>query len=89
MARDGQEALDLFASVQPDAVLLDVMMRDVDGWQILQALKTDPYTQDIPVIVCSVLAEEALATTIGADAYLRKPVTQSSLVLALTQVRLG
>ncbi len=87
--QESSAALPEIRRLQPDAVLLDVMMRDVDGWQILQALKTDPYTQDIPVIVCSVLAEEALATTIGADAYLRKPVTQSSLVLALTQVRLG
>ncbi|MGI6208107.1 MAG: response regulator [Anaerolineae bacterium] len=87
--QDSSQALGEIRRLQPDVVLLDVMMRDVDGWQILQTLKTDPETRPIPVIVCSVLGEEALAQTIGADGYLRKPITQSALVLALTQARRG
>ena len=58
----------------------------VDGWKVLQTLKADSQTRSIPVIVCSVLAEEDLARTVGADAYLRKPVTQSSLLTALTRL---
>ncbi|NPV09341.1 MAG: response regulator [Anaerolineae bacterium] len=87
--QESVQALDEIRRLRPDVVLLDVMMRDVDGWQILQTLKTDPDTRHIPVIVCSVLEEETLAHTIGADAYLRKPISQSSLVLALAQARRG
>ncbi|MGI6208867.1 MAG: response regulator [Anaerolineae bacterium] len=79
-------AFDTIARLKPDAVILDIMMRSVDGWKVLQTLKADSQTRSIPVIVCSVLAEEDLARTVGADAYLRKPVTQSSLLTALTRL---
>jgi CheY-like chemotaxis protein len=87
LVQQSVEALQCIRKLQPDIVVLDVMMRDVDGWQILQTIKTDPQTRHIPVIVCTVLAEEALARTIGAEGYLRKPVTQTDLVLALARVR--
>ena len=85
LVQESRGALEQIRELRPDAVLLDVMMREVDGWQILQSLKTDPGTRDIPVIVCSVLNEAELAHILGADAYLRKPVSQSELVLALRQ----
>ena len=85
--QESAEALTQICNIHPDAVVLDVMMRAVDGWQILQRLKADPTTRHIPVIVCSVLNEDDLARTIGADAYLRKPVSQSDLLLALAQVQ--
>jgi CheY-like chemotaxis protein len=84
---EGSRALAEITELQPDAVVLDIMMRDVDGWYILQALRTNPRTRHIPVIVCSVLDNEQLARSIGADHYLRKPVSQAELVWALAHVR--
>ncbi|MHB0874689.1 MAG: response regulator [Anaerolineae bacterium] len=84
---ESTQALNRIRDVRPGAIVLDIMMRDIDGWQLLQTLKLDPATCDIPVIVCSVLDEADLARTIGADGFLRKPVTQSQLLLALAQAR--
>jgi len=84
---DSTRAFAEILELQPDVVILDIMMRDVDGWQILQAVRTDPRTRAIPVIICSVLNSHQLASTIGADHYLRKPVSQAELVLALAHVR--
>jgi len=83
LIQDGGAALSQIAASRPDAVVLDVMMHGTDGWQILQSLKADPATASIPVIVCSVLNEQELASAIGADSYLRKPVSQLALVQAL------
>ncbi|NPV08507.1 MAG: response regulator [Anaerolineae bacterium] len=85
LIQDSATALAQIRTLQPDAVVLDIMMRDVDGWRILQSLRADPATSHIPILVCSVLSDEHLALTIGADAYLRKPVSQSELVRALAQ----
>lgn len=85
--QDSSTALSQIYDEPPDIIILDVMMRDVDGWRLLQSLKTNPQTRQIPVLVCSVLNEEALALSIGADGYLRKPVTQAMLLEALSRVQ--
>ncbi len=61
-------------------IILDVMMPDQDGWEILQRLKTAPQTSSIPVMICSVLNEPEIAYTLGASDYLPKPVTQNDLL---------
>jgi CheY-like chemotaxis protein len=50
-ASDGEQALEQVARHRPDAVLLDVMMPKMDGWQVLEALKTDDDLKDIPVVM--------------------------------------
>jgi CheY-like chemotaxis protein len=70
----------------PDAIVLDVMLPGVDGWQILMTLHERPVTREIPVIVCSVVREEELAMTLGAACFLAKPVQPRRLVSALEQV---
>jgi CheY-like chemotaxis protein len=80
---DSSRALHTVAEIMPDAVLLDVMMRDVDGWQILKRLKQDPALQHIPVAMCSVLDERELASSLGAAAYLRKPIRPAQLLECL------
>jgi len=80
---DGGEGLRLAAELQPQAITLDIMMPSQDGWEILQALKSSPDTQHIPVIVCSVLNEPQLAASMGADDYLTKPVSQVTLLEVL------
>ncbi len=76
---DSANALDALRQLAPDAVILDLMMRGVDGWEVLRALKGDESLQGIPVVVCSVLAEQELARLLGADAYLVKPVRPGQL----------
>lgn len=73
---DSEQALKLSAELQPQLITLDVMMPHLDGWDILQQLKSRPGTRDIPVIVCSVLNESRLALSMGASGYLTKPVNQ-------------
>lgn len=58
-------------------------MPSQDGWEILEALQKDPVTRGIPVIVCSVLEDPQLARSLGARAYLQKPVSQSELLSTL------
>ncbi|MFL7791483.1 MAG: response regulator [Anaerolineae bacterium] len=79
-AMTGDEALKLAREVIPAAITLDIMMPNQDGWEILQALKSDPVTQSIPVIICSVLEDPELAHSLGAAAYLQKPISQAALL---------
>ena len=77
------EARRTIAQTRPTVITLDVLMPQEDGWDVLIALKTSEDTRDIPVIVCSVLNEPQLALSLGATAYLPKPVTERSLLRAL------
>ena len=86
-ARSGQEALQLAVEAHPDLITLDVMMPSMDGWQVLRDLAQNPATTHIPVIVCSVLKEPELAFSLGARAYLKKPVDRLELLATLTQFR--
>lgn len=78
-------AVDMAVSEQADAVILDVMMAEADGWTILRALRRDPRTRDIPIVMCSVVNDPDLGLTLGASAYLTKPVSRLRLLEALRQ----
>jgi len=73
-------ALESMAASPPDAIVLDVMLSAVDGWQILQSVRAHPRLHRVPVIVCSVLNEPELAASLGANAYLKKPVRATQLL---------
>ncbi len=88
-ATSGPEALRLARELRPAAIALDVMMPSQDGWEVLQGLKNDEATRDIPVIICSVLDDRELAYSLGAAAYLPKPVTQADLLSALAALPAG
>ena len=80
------EGLDLFEAITehaPEVIVLDVMLPDVDGWELLMRLHEDRATREIPVIVCSVVREEELALSLGAAAYLAKPVLPREFIEAL------
>lgn len=81
------QGLRMAQDAPPDMILLDLMMPERDGWEFLQALRTDPTLAPIPVIVCSVLHEPELAFSLGAQHYLKKPVTADELVQTLERVR--
>ncbi len=85
-ATTGDRALRLAREVNPTAITLDIMMPSQDGWEILQALKSDPVTCSIPVIICSVLEDPELAHSLGAAAYLQKPVSQTALLDTLSRL---
>lgn len=85
-ARSGSEALQLAGEKHPDAITLDVMMPNVDGWQVLRGLASNPATVKIPVVICSVLKEPELAFSLGARAYLKKPVDRLELVATLARL---
>jgi CheY-like chemotaxis protein len=75
-ARDGREALDLVPVYRFDLVLCDIMMPDVDGYQVLQTLKADPDLKALPVIMISAVDEMASVVRcieMGAEDYLQKP----------------
>src|ERR1700752_1899409 len=55
IARDGRTGLAKAAAIAPSAVILDILLPDIDGWEVLQKLKTAPATQAIPVVVVSVV----------------------------------
>jgi CheY-like chemotaxis protein len=82
-ARDGQSGLEAVRRGHPAAVLLDIRLPGIDGWAVLQALKADPETRDIPVIVVSIVDERSRGVALGAAAYLVKPVSRDELLDAL------
>jgi CheY-like chemotaxis protein len=81
-----EEAINRALEVQPDVIMLDVMMPAMDGWELLQRLRHTPEVRDVPVIVCSVLGESDLATALSAAAFLKKPILRSQFVKTLNQV---
>ncbi|MEN6479139.1 MAG: response regulator [Anaerolineales bacterium] len=80
------EALAVVPELSPHVIVLDVMMPDIDGWEALGRLRQHPLTQSIPVIICTILQEEELALSLGASAYLRKPLTREAFLMALDRV---
>ncbi len=81
--RQPQEALALAARFKPRIIVLDVMLPDVDGWELLGHLREDPCTRGTPVLVCTILPEEHLALALGAAAFLRKPVSRAAFLAVL------
>lgn len=81
-ASDGRTALDLARERRPDAILLDVMMPGLDGFEVCRRLKADPKTRDIPVIFVSALEEVDAAVQgfgVGAGDYITRPVRREIL----------
>jgi CheY-like chemotaxis protein len=78
-----RDAFDEARSLQPYAITVDLMMPDQDGWDLLQTLVNHPETQHIPIIVCTVLKQKAMALSLGATAFLEKPITERKLLAAL------
>ena len=76
----GQRAVSEAEAIRPDIVVLDVLLPDVDGWDLLVDLHAHPRTRSIPVVVCSVIKEKELAAALGAALYLPKPVWREAFI---------
>jgi CheY-like chemotaxis protein len=85
-ATGGQEGLRLAQELLPDAIVLDVMMPGMDGWELLQRLRAWPQTADIPVVICSVINDPYLAQSLGASSFLPKPVSRDGVLNALRRI---
>ena len=93
-AGDGATALELARRLKPDLVLLDVMMPQVDGWQVAEALAREPGLEHLPIVFLSARAEPAdyvHGYDLGAVGYVTKPFDPTTLgsILHETLVRLG
>ena len=80
IARTGAEAVAMAKAHKPAAITLDILLPDVDGWEVLTQLKDDAATSDIPVIVVSIVDNPELGTALGALDYFVKPVGAKELV---------
>ncbi|WP_267425913.1 response regulator [Methylobacterium sp. GC_Met_2] len=86
-AGDGRTGLEMARALRPRAILLDVMMPEMDGWSVLAALKADPELAGIPVVMVSFVADAALSASLGAVGAVPKPVDWARLKTILDQVR--
>jgi signal transduction histidine kinase len=82
-AATGQEGLRLATEQRPDVILLDVLLPDQDGWAVLTAITTKLELAGIPVVIVTTADERGLAETLGATAYLSKPVSAEELRAAI------
>ena len=83
VAQDGQEAKDMIAADPPDLVVLDVVMPNMNGYELCRWVKSNPATQDVLVILCSSKSEEFdryWGIKQGADAYVIKPFRPGDLL---------
>jgi CheY-like chemotaxis protein/anti-sigma regulatory factor (Ser/Thr protein kinase) len=85
-ATGGQEGLEKARQLRPSVITLDIILPDVDGWQVLHQLKTDPATRDIPVVVLTVVDQAHLGRRPGVAAYIVKPFERDQLVGTLERV---
>lgn len=88
-ATNGRDALELVKEQNPDIILLDVMMPDINGYEVCKQLKTDPQTQFIPVIMVTALSgrdDWITGIEAGADEFLTKPVNKMELLTRITSL---
>jgi twitching motility two-component system response regulator PilH len=91
-ASDGVEALDAIQSTPPDLVVLDIVMPRMNGYEVCRRLKSDPKTQNVPIVMCSSKGEEFdryWGMKQGADAYIAKPFQPTELVGTVKQLLRG
>jgi signal transduction histidine kinase/DNA-binding NarL/FixJ family response regulator len=86
-ARNGEEGLRLAAKLRPLIITLDVVMPGQDGWAVLNQLKADPELSEIPVIMVTIVDNEAMGINLGASNYLVKPVHRERLADLIDKYR--
>jgi len=92
VASDGVEALEQIEDLRPDLVVLDIVMPRMNGYEVCRQIKSNPKTQNIPVVMCSSKGEEFdryWGMKQGADAYIAKPFQPTELVGTVKQLLRG
>ncbi|MCL6752244.1 PAS domain S-box protein [Nostoc sp. CCCryo 231-06] len=79
-AKDGVDAIHQIKTARPDLILLDVMMPQINGFDVAAVLKNDPHTADIPIIILSIIENKERGNPIGIDRYLTKPIDPEKLL---------
>ena len=83
-AYNGKDALDMLNYAKPDLILLDIMMPDIDGWDVYRSIRENSETKDIPVVMLTAKAQSIDKMiglhVIGADGYITKPFGRRELV---------
>ena len=85
-ATDGEQGLKMIREVKPKLILLDVLMPGRDGWSILKECKTDEEIKNIPVVMVSQMSQEKLASSLGADDYLTKPIDRAKFLKTVSSL---
>lgn len=88
-AVNGGDGLERFFETQPDCVVIDVKMPELDGFQLVQALRGDPASEATPLIILTALAQDRdkfAGLAVGADAYLVKPIKPQDLAAEIRKV---
>jgi len=88
VARTGNEALAKARELQPAAITLDIILPEVDGWEVMTRLKSDASTSGIPIVVVSVVDNPELGLALGAIDYFVKPVETRELIARLNRFNL-
>jgi twitching motility two-component system response regulator PilH len=89
VAIDGQDAIDQLLNISPDVVVLDIVMPRMNGYEVCRRIKSDPKTQNVPVVMCSSKGEEFdryWGMKQGADAYIAKPFQPTELIGTVKQL---
>jgi len=81
--QDPTEGLRQVERINPRIILIDVMMPQLDGWDLLTQLRMSGLTQNSAILVCSILPQEGLARSLGADGFIQKPVLPQDFLAAL------
>ena len=83
----GDEALQLAKAYHPALITLDVIMPGMDGWAVLRSLKDDPETQDIPVIMATIIDDGNMGYALGASEFVTKPIQRDRLASVVQKYR--
>ena len=89
LAQSGKEAIEKIAAIQPDLILLDIMLPDLDGYEIYQIIRQRPEWESIRVIFLTAKnrdADIAKGLAMGADAYITKPFSNTQLVSKIREL---
>jgi signal transduction histidine kinase/DNA-binding response OmpR family regulator len=83
---DGLAGIETARRLRPDAIVLDIMLPELSGWEFLSLVKADETTAPIPVVIVSMLDERGKGLALGAAAYLVKPVSRDKLLATLRPI---
>ena len=85
-ATDGEKGMQIVRETKPKLLLLDVLMPGRDGWSILRECKSDPELKDMPVVMVSQLSQDTLASSLGADDFLTKPIDREHFINTVKRI---